>query len=45
MKATVCEHHTPDLTGMRSVTVCKMERELLQSQMVNRPKKATVLES
>ena len=44
-KAEVCVHHTPDLTGVRKETVCRMERELLQSQMDRRPRKATNLES
>ena len=45
MKAEVCMHHTPDLTGVHTVMVCRVERELLQSQMVSRPRKATIFES
>ena len=45
MKAEVWEHHTPDLTGVRRVTVCRMERELLHSQMVDRARNATIFES
>ena len=45
MKAEVWEHHTPDLTGVRKVTVCKVEREELHKEIVNRLRKATSLES
>ena len=45
MKAEVWEHHTPDLTGVRKLTVYKVEREVLQREIVNRLRKATNLES
>ena len=45
MKAEVWEHHTPDLTGVRKVTVCKVEREELHKEIVFRLRKATNLES
>ena len=45
MKAEVWEHHTPDLTGVRKVTVCNVEREVLHKEIVNRLRKATSLES
>ena len=45
IKAEVWEHHTPDLTGVRKVTVYKVEREVLHKEIANRLKKATNLES
>ena len=45
MKAEVWEHHIPDLTGVRKVTVYKVEREVLHKEIVNRLRKATSLKS
>jgi len=45
IKAEVWEHHTPDLTGVRKVTVYKVEREMLHKEIVSRLRKATSLKS